>query len=126
MAKSLTTTIKETDTGDLLLTGVFAGAFAALSGVGNWVDKNLTSYTMGFKSNLSHKELLFRGALVGGLISLPFAYMSATSVLDGQTLGAPFINPALKGELPSAPKDYIYSSVEGEQPYLILDPKHGL
>ncbi len=126
MAKSLTTTIKETSASDLLLTGVFVGTFAALSGIGNWIDKNLTSYTMGFKSDLTNKELLFRGALVGGIISLPFAYLSATSVVDASGLGAPFINPSLKGELPPAPKDYIYSANEGETPYLILDPKYGL
>lgn len=126
MAKSLSTTIKETNASDLLLTGVFVGTFAALSGIGNWIDKNLTSYTMGFKSDLTSKELLFRGALVGGIISLPFAYLSATSVVDAGGLGAPFINPSLKGELPPAPKDYIYSATEGESPYLILDPKYGL
>jgi hypothetical protein len=124
--KSLKQTIKETTPQDLLLTGIFVGIFAALSGAGNWVDKNITGYMMGFKSTLSSKQLLTRGAVVGGVISLPFAYISATSVLDGTTLGSTFVNPTLKGELPPAPRDYVYMSKDGEQPYLILDPKHGL
>ena len=124
--KSFTQLVKETTPQDILLTGVFVGVAAALSGVGNWVDKNLTSYTMGFKSNLSHKQLLTRGALIGGIISIPFAYISATSVLDATNLGSTFVNPVLKGELPPAPRDYVYVNKEGEQPYLILDPKHGL
>ncbi len=119
-------TVKDTTPQDVLLTGVFAGVVAGLSGVLNWVDKSVTSYTMGFKSKLSRKELLARGALVGGLVSLPFAYLSATSVLDGNALGNIMVNPVLKGELPPAPKDYVYASAEGEQPYLILDPKFGL
>lgn len=126
MAKTLTQTIKETTPYDLMLTGVFVGAFAAIAGVGNWVDKNITGYMMGFKSNLSNKELLYRGALIGGIISLPAAYLSATSVLDSAGLGNAFVNPVLKGELPPAPKDYIYAQAESEQPYLILDPKFGL
>jgi hypothetical protein len=124
--KSLKQTIKETTPQDLLLTGIFVGIFAALSGAGNWVDKNITGYMMGFKSTLSNKQLLTRGAVVGGVISLPFAYVSATSVLDSTTLGSTFVNPTLKGELPPAPRDYVYMSKDGEQPYLILDPKHGL
>ena len=124
--KSFMQTVKDTTPQDVLLTGVFAGVVAGLSGVLNWVDKSVTSYTMGFKSKLSRKELLARGALVGGLVSLPFAYLSATSVLDGNALGNIMVNPVLKGELPPAPKDYVYASAEGEQPYLILDPKFGL
>lgn len=124
--KSLMQTVKDTTPQDVLLTGVFAGVVAGISGVGNWVDKNITSYTMGFKSNLSSKDLFIRGALIGGLVSLPFAYLSATSVLDGNALGNAMVNPMLKGELPPAPKDYVYASAEGEQPYLILDPKFGL
>lgn len=124
--KSFIQTVKDTTPQDVLLTGVFAGVVAGISGVGNWIDKNITSYTMGFKSNLSHKQLFLRGALIGGLFSLPFAYLSATSVLDSNAFGNVMVNPVLKGELPPAPKDYVYASAEGEQPYLILDPKFGL
>ena len=124
--KSIKQKIKETTPQDLLLTGVFAGILAALSGGANWVDKNITSYTMGFKSTLSNKQLLTRGAVIGGVLSLPLAYLSATSVLDGGGLGSTFVNPTLKGELPPAPRDYVYISKDGEQPYLILDPKIGL
>tara|TARA_B100002052_G_scaffold298760_1_gene333392 strand:+ start:8016 stop:8390 length:375 start_codon:yes stop_codon:yes gene_type:complete len=119
-------TIKQTTPQDLMLTSVFAGALAGISGLLNIVDKNVTSYTMGFKSNLSAKEQFTRGALVGGIIALPLAYISATSVLDNNSLGNVYVNPVLKGELPPAPKDYVYATAEGEQPYLILDPKYGL
>ena len=125
MANEMMNKIKQTSAYDLMLTGVFVGAFAALSGAGYWVDKNVLGKRLGMTSK-TNKDTLIRGALLGGMLSLPLAYVSATSVLDGAGLGAPFINPALKGELPPAPKDYIYSSVEGEQPYLILDPKYGL
>ena len=125
MANELTKKIKDTSADDLMLTGVFRGAFAAISGAGYWVDKNVLGKRLGMKSK-TNKDTLLRGALVGGLLSLPLAFYSSTSVLDGAGLGAAFINPSLKGELPPAPKDYIYSSVEGEQPYLILDPKYGL
>tara|TARA_A200000159_G_scaffold115582_1_gene108896 strand:+ start:367 stop:750 length:384 start_codon:yes stop_codon:yes gene_type:complete len=124
--KSIMQTVKDTTPQDVLLTGVFAGVLAGISGVGNYIDKNITSYTMGFKSTLKPKELFLRGALVGGIIALPFAYLSATSVLDSKSLGTTFVNPVLKGELPPAPKDYVYASADGEQPYLILDPKYGL
>lgn len=124
--KSFTQTVKDTTPQDLLLTGAFVGVVAALSGVGNWVDKNITGYTMGFQSNLNHRELLTRGALVGGLLSIPFAYLSATSVLDNSSLGSTFVNPTLKGELPPAPRDYVYIGKDGEQPYLIVNPEHGL
>ena len=126
MAKSLTQTIKDTTPQDLLLTGVFVGVAAALSGAGTWVDKHIMGYTLGFKSNHTHKQLLMRGALVGGLLSIPLAYLSATSVLDSANLGSVFVNPMLKGELPPAPRDYVYVESEGSQPYLIVDPKYGL
>ena len=124
--KSFIQTVKDTTPQDVILTGVFAGVVAGVSGIGNWIDKSVTSYTMGFKSNLTSKQLFLRGALVGGVLSLPFAYLSATSVLDSNALGNTYVNPVLKGELPPAPKDYVYASAEGEQPYLILDPKFGL
>ena len=119
-------TIKQTTPADIILTTVFAGALAGISGVLNIVDKNVTSYTMGFKSNLSKKEQFTRGALVGGIVALPLAYISATSVVDKASLGNAYVNPAIKGELPPAPKDYVYATADGEQPYLILDPKYGL
>ena len=119
-------TVKETTPSDVLLTGVLAGVLAGISGVGNIIDKNITGYMMGFKSSLTSKQLFTRGALVGGIIALPLAYISATSVLDSTSLGNTFVNPVLKGELPPAPKDYVYASADGEQPYLILDPKYGL
>ena len=71
--KSIMQTVKDTTPQDVLLTGVFAGVLAGISGVGNYIDKNITSYTMGFKSTLKPKELFLRGALVGGIIALPFA-----------------------------------------------------
>ena len=61
--KSFIQTVKDTTPQDVLLTGVFAGVMAGISGVGNWIDKNITSYTMGFKSNLSHKQLFLRGSI---------------------------------------------------------------
>ena len=125
MAKSIGQRIKDTTPKDILLTGLFVGVLAAVSGAAHWVDGNLLGDKLGFKSQRSNKQLVAHGAIIGGISSIPFAYYSATSVLD-DSLGSVFVNPTLKGELPPAPKDYVYSEVEGQQPYLILDPKYGL
>lgn len=116
-------TIKQTTPYDLMLTGVFAGAVAATVGALDALQLNrYPIYTKG----RTKQQRLVNGALFGAIASLPLAYISATSVLDSSGLGNVFVNPTLKGELPPAPKDYIYAQAEGEQPYLILDPKYGL
>jgi hypothetical protein len=133
MAKTLTQMVKETTPTDILLTGVFLGVLAGVSGAAAWLDKNLTSNGMGFKSNMSKKSTIPRGALVGAIISLPFAYLSTTSVAN---MGSPaynanvsnvFVNPGRYDEPPAAPKDYIYAKdPTGAGNYLIIDPKYGL
>lgn len=116
-------TIKQTTPQDLMLTGVFAGAVAATVGALDALELNrYRIYTKG----RTKQQKFFNGALFGAIISLPLAYISATSVLDSSSLGNAYVNPTLKGELPPAPKDYVYAQAEGEQPYLILDPKFGL
>jgi hypothetical protein len=127
--------VRETTPTDILLTGLFVGVAAGLSGAGNWIDKTLMGYTMGFKSSMTHKQVLARGALVGAIISLPFAYISASTVADAANLGTAananvpnvFVNPGRFDNPPAAPKDYVYAQdpVGGGQ-YLIIDPKYNL
>jgi hypothetical protein len=116
-------TIKQTTPQDLMLTSVFAGAAAGILG---YLDSlNLNRYAI-YNKGRNKKEKFINGALFGGIVALPLAYISATSVLDKTSLGNAYVNPVIKGELPPAPKDYVYATADGEQPYLILDPKYGL
>ena len=103
--------IKQTTPQDLMLTSVFAGAAAGILG---YLDSlNLNRYAI-YNKGRTKQEKFVNGALFGGIVALPLAYISATSVLDNTSLGNAYVNPVIKGELPPAPKDYVYATTEGE------------
>lgn len=122
---------------DLLIVFAGTGAIAGLSGVATLVDRELFSYTMGFKPKLARNQSLKRGALVGGILAVPFMLATQTG---SNALGFPNqvkynINNDQErvkdyaksrfNNLPTAPPNYVYSTDEVGRQLLILDPATG-
>jgi hypothetical protein len=130
---TLTEKVKGLNPTDILLTGLFLGVLAGVSGVAGWVDSNLTGRALGFDRRLPKTQTVVRGAALGSIASLPLAYLSATS--GASSLGgipynanvrSVFVNPMLASEEIPPPKDYIYAKSNDGGQYLIIDPKYNL
>lgn len=129
--------LKALNTRDMLIVVVGTGVIAGVSGVLTIVDRELFSYKMGFKPKLSRAESAKRGALVGGILAVPFMVVNQTSA---NALGFPNqvkyninnnqarIKDYTKSRfstLPAPPQNYMYSTDEVGRQLLILDPATG-
>tara|TARA_B100001115_G_scaffold121963_1_gene91162 strand:- start:567 stop:977 length:411 start_codon:yes stop_codon:yes gene_type:complete len=129
--------LKSLNARDLAIVVVGTGAIAGLSGVLTIIDRELFSYTMGFKPRLSRKASAKRGALIGGIFAVP---LLLTKQSGPSALGFPNqvkynmnndqerIKDYAKSRfsnLPPAPKDYIYTTDDVGRQLLILDPATG-
>lgn len=129
--------LKTLNTRDVLIVIAGTGAIAGLSGVATLIDRELFSYSMGFKPSLPRSESAKRGAIIGGVIAVPFLLAKQTSPT---ALGFPNsvkynmnndqerIKDYTKSRfnaLPPAPNNYIYSTDEVGRQLLILDPATG-
>jgi hypothetical protein len=129
--------LKSLNARDALIIIAGTGAIAGLSGVATLVDRELFAYSMGFKPSLPRSTSAQRGALIGGIIAIPFMLSKQTS---NTALGFPNtikynmnndqerIKDYTKSRfntLPSAPNNYIYSTDEVGRQLLILDPATG-
>ena len=71
--------LKTLNTRDVLIVIAGTGAIAGLSGVATLIDRELFSYSMGFKPSLPRSESAKRGAIIGGVIAVPFLLAKQTS-----------------------------------------------
>jgi len=122
---------------DLLVVLVGSGVIAGMSGVLTIIDRELFSYQMGFKPKLPRAESAKRGAIVGGVLAVPFMLAKQTG---SSPLGFPNqvkyninndqarIKDYTKtrfSTLPAPPQNYMYSTDEVGRQLLILDPATG-
>lgn len=122
---------------DLLVVLVGSGVIAGMSGVLTIIDRELFSYQMGFKPKLPRSESAKRGAIVGGVLAVPFMLAKQTG---SSPLGFPNqvkyninndqarIKDYTKtrfSTLPAPPQNYMYSTDEVGRQLLILDPATG-
>ena len=129
--------LKSLNTRDMLIVVVGTGAIAGLSGVLTIIDREVFSYTMGFKPKLSRKESAKRGAVVGGIMSIPFllAKQSGPSALGFPNQVKYNMNNDQErikdyaksrfSNLPPAPDNYVYTTDDVGRQLLILDPATG-
>jgi hypothetical protein len=129
--------LKTLDKRDLLVVLVGSGVIAGMSGVLTIIDRELFSYQMGFKPKLPRAESAKRGAIVGGVVAVPFMLAKQTG---SSPLGFPNqvkyninndqarIKDYTKtrfSTLPAPPQNYMYSTDEVGRQLLILDPATG-
>ncbi len=128
--------MKSLNTRDLLIVTAGVGAIAGLSGVATLVDRELFSYSMGFKPSLPRSESAKRGALIGGVLGIPFMLAKQTgssplgfpnSVKYNMNNDKERIKDYVKSRygLPAAPQNYVYTTDEVGRQLLILDPATG-
>lgn len=128
--------MKSLNTRDFLIVTAGVGAIAGLSGVATLVDRELFSYSMGFKPSLPRSESAKRGALIGGVLGIPFMLAKQTgssplgfpnSVKYNMNNDKERIKDYVKSRhgLPAAPQNYVYTTDEVGRQLLILDPATG-
>ena len=128
----------------IMLGSALLGVFAALSGVGNVIDKWVLNWKLGLDINLDTPTLVKRGALFGAVVGAPFAYMSAAGIVYDSN--PPGLGIAQAGkhrvlndpnrvadyhtgrmtEKPSVPDNYQWVENPNGASYLIVDPKYKL
>jgi hypothetical protein len=145
VVEGLKTKLMATTPKDLLMITAVTGAVAGFVGLMTLVDRELFSYTLGFKPRYSRAEVTKRGAIVGLIAGLPFVFAANRKIttddllnpLEGvhsaQKFAALHDSSRIKDyvttrftKLPTPPENYIYTTDEAGRQILILDPKTGL
>ena len=104
----------------VVMTGIIAGGAALAAGFGRTIDKKFP----GYKRSSDSSYLFLRGALIGGLISLPAAAYAANMGVNINAFGSAK-RPMWHDSTPKLPKGHMAfkNDIDGTTYFLPTPPK---
>ena len=105
----------------IVVTGALVGGAALMAGIGRAVDKKFP----GYKRSTNNSYLFARGALIGGLLSIPAAGFVAHKGVNAQVFGNAQ-RPAWHDSTPKTPEGHMAfkNDIDGTTYFLPTPPKN--